>query len=74
MFMWGWFLMNMTIVFAYAIGSQAIRHQVMGLSGICKDVRASDICCVLASLLMSLVRDTLTVGSPAISMYHTLYM
>ena len=32
--------MNMTIVLANAIGSQAIRHQVMGLSGMSKDVRA----------------------------------
>ena len=32
--------MNMTIVFAYFIGSQAIRHQVMGPSGMSKDVRA----------------------------------
>ena len=74
MFMCGWFLPNGTIVFAYAIGSHAIRHQVMGPSGMPKDVRAWDICCVLASLLMSLVRDTLTVGSPAIGMYHTLNM
>ena len=63
--------MNMTIVFAYAIRSQAIRHQVIGASGMSKDVRAWDICCVMASLLMSLVRDTLTVGSPVIGMYHT---
>ena len=32
--------MHMTIVFAYAIGSQGIRHQVMGPSGMSKDVRA----------------------------------
>ena len=32
--------MNMTIVFAYAIGSEAVRHQVMGPSGMSKDVRA----------------------------------
>ena len=32
--------MHMTIVFAYAIGSQAVRHQVMGPSGMSKDVRA----------------------------------
>ena len=30
--------MHMMIVFAYAIGSQAIRHQVMGPSGMYKDV------------------------------------
>ena len=40
MFMCGSFLMHMTIVFAFAIRSQAIRHQVMGLSGMYKDVRA----------------------------------
>ena len=40
MFLCGWFLMNMTIVFAYAIGSQAVRHQVMGLSSMSKDVTA----------------------------------
>ena len=40
MFMCGSFLMNMTIMFAYAIGSQAIRHQVIGSSGMSKDVRA----------------------------------
>ena len=40
MFMCGWFAMNMTVVFAYAIGSQAIRYQVMGPSGMSKDVRA----------------------------------
>ena len=60
--------MHMTIVVAYAIGFQAIRHQVMGPSGTSKDVRALDICCVLASLIMSLVRDTLTVGIAAIGM------
>ena len=60
--------MHMTIVFTYAIGSQAIRQEVMGPSGMFKDVRACDICCVLTFLLMSLVRDTLTVGSPAICM------
>ena len=32
--------MHMTIVFAYAIGSQAVRHQVMGPSGQSKDVKA----------------------------------
>ena len=32
--------MNMTIVFAYAFGSPEIRHQVMGPSGMSKDVRA----------------------------------
>ena len=40
MFMCGWLLTNMTIVFAYAIGSKAIRHLVMGPSGMFKDVRA----------------------------------
>ena len=40
MSMYGWFLMHMMIVVAYAIGSQAIRNQVMGPSGISKDVRA----------------------------------
>ena len=40
MFMWGLFLMHMTIVFAYAIGSRAIKHQVMGPSGMSKKVRA----------------------------------
>ena len=32
--------MHMAIVFAFAIGSQANRHQVMGPSGMSKDVRA----------------------------------
>ena len=32
--------MHMRIVVAYAIGSQAIRHQVMGPGGMSKDVRA----------------------------------
>ena len=40
MSMCGVFLMHMTIVFAYAIGSQAIRHQGMGPSDMSKDVRA----------------------------------
>ena len=35
-----WFLMHMTIVLAYAIGFQAIRYHVMGLSGMTKGVRA----------------------------------
>ena len=39
MFMFGWFLKKMTIAFAYVIGSQAIRQQVMGPSGLSKDVR-----------------------------------
>ena len=66
--------MHMTTVFAYAIRSQAIRHQLMGPSGMPKDVGACDICCVLASLFISLVRDTPTVGSPSIVMYHALNM
>ena len=33
--------MHMRIVFAYVIVSQAIRHQVMGPSGMSKDVRFS---------------------------------
>ena len=66
--------MHMTIVVAYAVGSKAIRHQVMGPSGMSKDVRARDICCVSASLFMSLVCDTVTVRSPAIGMYYTLDM
>ena len=40
MSMCGWFLMHMTVVVAYAIGSQAIRHQVLGPSGMSKHVRA----------------------------------
>ena len=32
--------MHMTIVVAYAIGSQAIRYQVMGPSSMSKGVRA----------------------------------
>ena len=51
--------MHMMIVFAYAIRTHAIKHQVMRRSGMSEDVRAGDICCVLASLLMHLVRDTL---------------
>ena len=39
--------MQMTIVRAYAIGSRAIRHQVMGPSGMSEDVRTEDICRVL---------------------------
>ena len=66
--------MHMTIESAYAIGFKAIRYQVMGPSGMSQDVGAGDICCVLASLFTSLVRDTLAVGSPAIGMYHTLNM
>ena len=66
--------MHMTIVSALAIWFQSIRHQVTGPSGMSKDVRACDMCCVLAFLLMSFVRDTLAVGSPAIGMYHTLNM
>ena len=74
MFMRGWLLMNMTTVFAYAIRSQAIRHQVIGAGGMSTDGRAWDICCVMASLLMFLGRDTQTVGSQVIGMYHTLNM
>ena len=40
MSMCGWFLVNMRVVVAYAIGSQAIRYQVMGPSGMSKGVRA----------------------------------
>ena len=40
MSMCGWFLMDMTIVVAYAIGSQAIRHREVGPSGMSKHVRA----------------------------------
>ena len=41
MSMCGWFLMHMTIVFAYAIGSHAIRHHlVVGQSGMSKHVMA----------------------------------
>ena len=32
--------MHMTIVVAYAIGSEAFRHQVMGPRGMSKHVRA----------------------------------
>ena len=60
--------MHMVIMFAYTIGFQAIGHQVLMASGMSKDVRASGRCCVLASLFMSLVCDTLTVGSPAMGM------
>ena len=38
MSMCGWFLVHMTVVVAYAIGPQAIMHQVMGLSGMSKHV------------------------------------
>ena len=57
-----------TIGFAYAFWSQAIRHQVMGLSGMSKYVRSWALYCVLVSLFMSLVCDTGTAGSPAIGM------
>ena len=40
MFMCGLFRMHMTIVFAYVIGSEAIRHKVVEPSGMSKDVRA----------------------------------
>ena len=53
--------MYMTIVLAYATGSQAIKHHLMERTGMSKDVTAEDICCLLASLFMSLVRDTLIV-------------
>ena len=47
--------------------------QVVGPSGMSKDLRASDIRCVWAFLFMSLVRDTLTVGGPAISNWYVAY-
>ena len=39
-----------------------------------KDLRAREICCVLAFLFTSLVRDTLTVGCPAISNWYVAYI
>ena len=40
MSMCGFFLMHMAIVFVYTFRSQASRHQVMGLSGMSKHVKA----------------------------------
>ena len=48
MSMFGWFLVHMMVVVAYAIRSQAIRHQVVGPSGMSKHVRALDVCRMLA--------------------------
>ena len=65
--------MHMTIVVAYAIGSQAIRHQVVGPSGMSKHVRASDICRVLALHFVRAFGSRYSDHwSPAIGMPHTL--
>ena len=47
MFMCGWFPIDMKIVFAYVIGSQAIRQQVMRPSGMFRRAHTSALAGVL---------------------------
>ena len=68
-----WFLMHVTIVVAYAIGSQAIRHVVVGPSGMSKHVRAWDMCRVLALHFVRAFGSRYSnCWSSAIGMQHTL--
>ena len=65
--------MHMTIVVAYAIGSQAIRQQLVGRSGMPKHMRAGDVCRVLALPFVRAFGSRYSNrGTQAIGMQHTL--